>query len=168
MVDKIQIGDLQRAVERMHACQATLAQSVPVRERHGDATVWEGIVHVFDLTDHPRATRAYAWSSPIEGSNKRRFFAVLHLPPVTSPVEAVRAAIVQEHRARGRKPKRERFTTPVTCPECALNGSANWEESERGDLETTIKSVSDGFRIERSGTEVYCAECGVKAKIGKS
>jgi hypothetical protein len=70
--------------------------------------------------------------------------------------------------ARGRKPKRERFTTPVTCPECALNGYATWEESERGDLVTTIKSVSDGFRIERNGTETYCAECGVKAKIGKS
>jgi bifunctional non-homologous end joining protein LigD len=46
------------------------------------------------------ANKAYAWSSPIEGSDKRRFFAVLHLPPVTSPVEAVRAAIVGEHRAK--------------------------------------------------------------------
>jgi hypothetical protein len=91
-------GELQRAVEGMHACRATLAQSVPVTERHGDATVWEGVVHVFDLTGHPKANRAYAWSSPIEGSDKRRFFAVLHLPPVTSPVEAVRAAIVAEQR----------------------------------------------------------------------
>ena len=79
---------------RMHTCKATLAQSVPVTERHGNATVWEGIVHVFHLAGHPKATRAYAWSSPIEGSDKRRFFAVLHLPPVTSPVDAVRAAIV--------------------------------------------------------------------------
>ena len=78
------------------------------------------------------------------------------------------ARVMRRTMARGRKPKRERFTTPVTCPECALNGYATWEESERGDLETTIKSVSDGFRIERSGTETYCAECGVKAKIGKS
>jgi hypothetical protein len=92
--------DLQKAVERMHGCKATLAQSVPVRERHGDAVVWEGVVHVFDLTGHPKATRAYAWSSPIEGSDKRRIFAVLHLPPVTSPIEAVRAAIVAETRER--------------------------------------------------------------------
>ena len=34
-------------------------------------------VHVFDLAGHPTATRAYAWSSPIEGSTKRRFVAVL-------------------------------------------------------------------------------------------
>ena len=25
-------------------------------------------MHVFELEGHPRATRAYAWSSPIEGS----------------------------------------------------------------------------------------------------
>ena len=40
--------------------------------------------------------QAYDWSSPIEGSDKRRFFAVLHVPPITSPVDAVRAAIVAE------------------------------------------------------------------------
>jgi len=63
--------------------------------------------------------------------------------------------------------KRERFVTPVTCPQCALNGSATWEESERGDLETIIKSVSDGFRIDR-GSEIYCTGCGVKAIVGRS
>jgi len=63
--------------------------------------------------------------------------------------------------------KREHFVTPVTCPECALNGSATWEESERGDLETTIKGVSDGFRIGPDG-QIYCADCGVKAITGKT
>jgi hypothetical protein len=63
-------------------------------------TVWDGIVHVFKIDGHPQARKAYAWSSPIEGSDKRRFFAVLHLPPVTSPVDAVRAAIVAGERAR--------------------------------------------------------------------
>ena len=57
-------------------------------------------MHVFDLTGHPTAKRAYAWSSPIEGSDKRRFFAVLHQEPVTSPVKAVRAAIVAEERTK--------------------------------------------------------------------
>jgi hypothetical protein len=63
--------------------------------------------------------------------------------------------------------KRERFVTPVTCPECALNGSATWEESERGDLQTAMKSVSHGFRIGLDG-EIFCAECGVKAVAGKT
>jgi hypothetical protein len=95
-VDAIQ---LKHAVEAQHGCTATLIQSVPVKETFWDKTVWEGIVHVFKINGHPRARRAYAWSSPIEGSDKRRFFAVLHQPPVTSPVEAVRAAILQEHRS---------------------------------------------------------------------
>ena len=77
---------------------ATLAQSIPVRETFEGKTVWEGVVHVFDLAGNPTATRAYAWSSPIEGSTKRRFFAVLHTARINSPLEAVRAAIVAEHR----------------------------------------------------------------------
>lgn len=96
----VSASELKDAVERTHGGTASLLQSVPVQERFGDAPVWEGVVHVFDLAGHPTATRAYAWSSPIEGSDKRRFFAVLHVPPITSPVEAVRAAIVVEHRAR--------------------------------------------------------------------
>lgn len=90
--------ELRQAVARMHTCKPTLIQSVPVKETFAGNTVWEGVVHVFDLKGHLRANRAYAWSSPIEGSDKRRIFAVLHEGPVTGPVEAVRAAIVAEHK----------------------------------------------------------------------
>jgi hypothetical protein len=82
----------------MHGGAATLVQSVPVRETFESKTVWEGVVQVFDLAGHPTATRAYAWSSPIEGSTKRRFFAVLHQTPIDNPQAAVRAAIVAEQR----------------------------------------------------------------------
>lgn len=91
---------LCQAVERQHHCSARLAQSVPVKETHAGAVVWEGVVHVFDLTGHPKATRAYAWSSRIDGSDKRRFFAVLHLPPISSPADAVRVTIVAENRSQ--------------------------------------------------------------------
>jgi hypothetical protein len=90
--------ELKETVERMHGGIATLAQAVPVRDTFDGKTVWEGVVHVFDLAGHPTATRAYAWSSPIEGSTKRRFFAVLHSARINSPLEAVRAAIVAEHK----------------------------------------------------------------------
>ena len=63
--------------------------------------------------------------------------------------------------------KRERFVTPVTCPECALNGSATWEEDESRNLETRIKSISHGFMI-GPGTEIYCYSCGVKAIFGRT
>jgi hypothetical protein len=55
------------------------------------------------LTGHPKAMRAYAWSSPIKASDKRRLFAVLHMGPIRSPVDAVRAAIVAEHRRHNDK-----------------------------------------------------------------
>ncbi len=95
------VADLQTAVENMHGGAATLAQSVPVKETFEGATVWEGVVHVFDLANNPKAMRAYAWSSPIEGSTKRRFFAVLHTKAINSPVAAIRAAIVAEARSAG-------------------------------------------------------------------
>ena len=81
-----------------HGGQATLVQTVSVRETFQGQTVWEGVVHVFDLEGHPQAARAYAWSSPIEGSEKRRFFAVLQLGAIKSPADAVRAAIVAEYK----------------------------------------------------------------------
>jgi hypothetical protein len=59
------------------------------------------MVHVFDVTGHPKATRAYAWSARIEGGDKRRFFAVLHQGGIKSPADAVRVAIVQERRLKG-------------------------------------------------------------------
>jgi hypothetical protein len=64
------------------------------------SVLWEGEVHHFALSGHPTADLAYAWSAPIEGSTKRRFFAVLCAMPVQSARDAVRAAIVAEHRAR--------------------------------------------------------------------
>src|ERR1700720_4059122 len=95
---EVEVDQLKQSLESMHGGSAHLTQSVPVRETFEGKTVWEGVVHVFDLAGHPTATRAFAWSSPIEGSTKRRFFAVLHTARISSPLEAVRAAIVAEHK----------------------------------------------------------------------
>jgi len=73
-------------------------ERLDVVEKFGEKTVWSGVVSVFALTGHPQATKCYAWSSPIEGSTKRRYYAVLHISPVDSPEKAVRAAIVQDTR----------------------------------------------------------------------
>ena len=63
--------------------------------------VWEGVVRVFDLIDHPKAKRCYAWSHELERSKKRRFFAVLHQGVVDSPQKAVRAAVVRDQSYHG-------------------------------------------------------------------
>lgn len=93
-------AQLFAAVERLHGAKAAHVQSIPVHETFDGRPVWEGVVHVFDLAGHPKASRAYAWSSPIEGSIKRKYYAVLHLPPIDSPQKAVRASIVAEHRSK--------------------------------------------------------------------
>jgi hypothetical protein len=98
-MDSPDVAQLKRAIEMQHGCKATIVQSVPVKETFDGKTVWVGVVHVFQVHGHPKTHKAYAWSSPIEGSDKRRFFAVLHVPPVTSPSEAVRAAIAAEGQA---------------------------------------------------------------------
>ena len=98
---EVEVDQLQKAIEGLHRCSARLAQSVPIKQTHKGAAVWEGVVHVFELEGHPTASSAYAWSSPIEETtDKRRFFAVLHQPPITSPSAAVRAAIMAEHREK--------------------------------------------------------------------
>jgi len=92
-------SELNQAVESQHGGKATFVQSVPIHEEFKGQTVWNGAVQVFDLADSPSgATRAYAWSHGLP-DGKRRFFAVLHIPPIVGPREAVRAAIVTEARA---------------------------------------------------------------------
>ena len=90
----------KQAVEGRHGGRAVLVDALPVKEVFEGKTVWESVVHVFDLEGHPKATRAYAWSSPVEGSSKRRFYAVLHLGGIRSPLDAARAAIVAENKGR--------------------------------------------------------------------
>jgi hypothetical protein len=97
---EVSTAELKSAVEKMHSCIARLTGCAPVSESFDGKPVWEGVVHVFALEGHPTADRAYAWSSPIEGSSKRRYFAVLHMAGIDSPQAAVRAAIVAEARSR--------------------------------------------------------------------
>lgn len=98
MKDKplLDVEDLAVAIEKQHGGRATFIAVEPIDERHNDQPVWQGHVHVFDLDGHPTVTRAHAWLSPIEGSSKRRFYAVLHLGPIRSARDVVRAAIVAE------------------------------------------------------------------------
>ena len=98
---EVSTDQLKDAVESQHGGTARFIQAVPIHEKFMGNTVWDGVVHIFFLTDSPSgATRAYAWSHTIDDSSaKRRFFAVLHSGPITGPRDAVRAAIVAEARA---------------------------------------------------------------------
>jgi hypothetical protein len=93
MTAEVDANELRDAVERLHGCPAQLVEAVPVTVPSEGRRVWRGVVHIFDLRGHRSADRCYAWSSQVEGSDQRRFFAVLHTPSVASPADAVRAAI---------------------------------------------------------------------------
>jgi hypothetical protein len=66
-----------------------------VREVFGERVAWEGIVQVFELTGHETASTAYGWSYQND-DGRTTDVVVLGVPPITSPVDAVRAAIVAE------------------------------------------------------------------------
>lgn len=85
------LDQLKRVIEIQHGGSAAFLQSVQLFKSKGEARTWDGAVHVFDMKNHA-AKRAYAWTAPIDGSGKPRYFAVLHGGKVTSPAEAVKAA----------------------------------------------------------------------------
>jgi hypothetical protein len=94
------LEELRDVIRRVHGAEATHVESVPVKETFEGRTVWEGIVEVFDLVGHPTAFRVYAWAHDTENPDKpRRHVTVLHLHPIKSAEDAVRAAIVQEFRS---------------------------------------------------------------------
>jgi hypothetical protein len=93
------IEDLKATIHRLHGVKATHLESVPIKEAFQGKTVWDGIVEVFELHGHPKANRAYAWGHDTDDPKKQRHIAILHVPPIVSPLDAVRAAIVQEMRA---------------------------------------------------------------------
>jgi len=95
------IEELRDAIRRLHGVEAKHVGSEQVKETFGGQLVWEGIVEIFDIVGHATATRVYAWAHNVRTSegDKRRQLTVLHIPPVVSAVDAVRAVIVQEFRS---------------------------------------------------------------------
>ena len=93
------IDELKEVIRRLYGVESEHVESVPVKETIQGKTVWEGIVEVFDLIGHPIAKRLYAWAHDTDDPEKpRRHVTVLHTHAITSPILAVRAAIVQEFR----------------------------------------------------------------------
>lgn len=95
------IENLRAVIGKLHGCGSKHIDSVSVHEIFQGKTVWDGVVEVFDLVDHPKAKRAYGWSHP-EGPDERgeRFVTVLELPPVTSAKTAVQVSILSDIKKR--------------------------------------------------------------------
>jgi hypothetical protein len=94
------IEELRDVIRRIHGVESKHVGSVPVKETFRGRTAWEGAVEVFELVEHPSATKLYAWShSTDDPANPKRHVTVLHSELITSPLLAVRAAIIQEFKA---------------------------------------------------------------------
>ncbi len=96
-MEEFQTQALIDAIRDLHGCDSTHLESVAVMEAFEDGVLWQGTVEVFELHEHPEADRCYAWADDAGDSEKRRFVAVLHVPPVDSPAAAVRAVFVAQH-----------------------------------------------------------------------
>jgi len=89
------IERLRKAILDLHGCDSRHAASIAVQETFQDKTAWKGVVEVFELVNHPHAKEAYAWSYETD-AGETRHVAILAVPPIDSPADAVRAAIIAE------------------------------------------------------------------------
>jgi hypothetical protein len=85
------IEQLKDVIRKLHGAEATHVETVPVKETFQGQTVWEGDVEVFDLADHPKASRVYAWSHG--DPDNPQHITVLQIPPAVTPQKAVQVAI---------------------------------------------------------------------------
>ena len=91
------IKRLQMIIQHLHGCDSRHVQSVPVREEFLGETIWEGDVEVFEIVDHPRATRCYAWGNKQSRLERgHNFIAVLGIAPIDSPAHAVKVALAAD------------------------------------------------------------------------
>jgi hypothetical protein len=97
-MDPAGLAALVEAIRHLHGVEARWVESVPVHEKTpGGETVWHGEVQRFTIARHPKATECFAWSYSTEGA-KRKFVAVLGVPPVVDAKTAVQASIVATYK----------------------------------------------------------------------
>jgi flavin-dependent dehydrogenase len=82
------------AIAQTHGVEARHIETVPIREMWQEKVAWEGDVEVFEVKHSAGATRCYGWGYPTDNDPIRyQYVCVLGIGPVTSPLNAVRAAI---------------------------------------------------------------------------
>ena len=83
------ISAMREAILRDHGCASAHTQSVPVLETLNGKVMWDGVVGVFKLYDHPQAKVCFAWEYADWEGNKHCATALS--PPVDTPLAAIRA-----------------------------------------------------------------------------
>ena len=86
------LSNLSNAVTAMHGVSCSYAETVRVIESMDGKEIWKGDVEAFELVGHSKASKAYAWGYE-DSDGKIQYIAILNVPPINSPREAVQAAI---------------------------------------------------------------------------
>lgn len=84
--------NIYKAVTALHGCDCSHIGTSQVHEMMDGKTVWKGEVETFNLVGHPKANKAFAWSWK-DDDGDTHYVAVLNVPPILSPRQAVQAAI---------------------------------------------------------------------------
>lgn len=91
------IATLRAVINRLHGCLSVHVETVPVHETFNGKTIWNGDVEVFNLVNHAKANRAYAWAHLYgENDETTRYVTILELPPVRDAKTAVQAWIMSD------------------------------------------------------------------------
>jgi len=82
---------LAACIRKGHGCECSHAGTSRVVEMYEGRTVFEGPIESFTLTGHATASEAFAWGW--NNGTEPQYIAVLKVPPINDPSDAVRAAI---------------------------------------------------------------------------
>jgi hypothetical protein len=85
------LQNLKEAVTALHGCDCMHSGTSRVVEFWEGRKVFDGNVETFTLSAHPKACEAFAWA--YNNGTEPQYVAVLAIPPIETPSDAVRAAI---------------------------------------------------------------------------
>jgi hypothetical protein len=95
------IEGLKAAIRQQHGCDSKHERSAPTVVKFRNQTIWQGIVEVFGLINHPFAKRCFAWrSGPAPDNPQGNLATVLESGPVSFPETAVYTSMVTETKAK--------------------------------------------------------------------
>ncbi len=75
----------------MHGCDCEHSGTSRVAEFFEGHKIFGGPIEAFALSGHPKASEAFAWA--FKNHKEPEYVAVLKIPPINYPSDAVRAAI---------------------------------------------------------------------------
>ncbi len=85
------LTNLRDAVSALHGCDCSHSGTSHVIEFYEGQKVFEGDIETFTLSGHALASEAFAWA--FDNGTEPQYIAVLKVPPIHDPSDAVRAAI---------------------------------------------------------------------------